>query len=69
MVAKQVTKQKQEVDIEKLKKMKMAELTKLAHDLDVEGASNLKKQEMIYKVLQASAEKEGNMFGEGVLDV
>jgi len=69
MVAKQVTKQKQEVDIEKLKKMKMAELTKLAHELDVEGASNLKKQEMIYKVLQASAEKEGNMFGEGVLEV
>jgi len=37
----------------------MAELTKLAHDLDVEGASNLKKQEMIYKVLQASARKRG----------
>jgi transcription termination factor Rho len=69
MAAKQIIKQKHEVDIEKLKKMKMAELTKLAHNLDINGASNLKKQDMIYKVLQASAEKEGNMFGEGVLEV
>jgi transcription termination factor Rho len=69
MVAKQVNKQKHEVDIEKLKKMKMAELTNLAHNLEINGVSNLKKQDLIYKVLQASAEKEGNMFGEGVLEV
>lgn len=57
------------VNIEELKEMKMAELSKLARDLDVQGASTLKKQDLIFKILQAQAEKEGLMFGEGTLEI
>ena len=57
------------VHIEDLKEMKMAELTKLAKDMNVQGASTLKKQDLIFKVLQAQAEKEGLMFGEGTLEI
>jgi transcription termination factor Rho len=57
------------VHIEQLKEMKMAELYKVAKDLDVQGASTLKKQDLIFKILQAQAEKEGLMFGEGTLEI
>ncbi len=49
--------------------MKMAELTKLARDMDIQGASALKKQDLMFKILQAQAEKEGLMFGEGTLEI
>ena len=57
------------VHIERLKDMKMAELTKLARDMDIQGASALKKQDLMFKILQAQAEKEGLMFGEGTLEI
>jgi len=57
------------VHIEELKEMKMPELTKIAHDMDVQGAGGLKKQDLIFKILQAQAEKEGLMFGEGTLEI
>ena len=57
------------VHIEQLKDMKMAELTKLARDMDIQGASVLKKQDLMFKILQAQAEKEGLMFGEGTLEI
>jgi transcription termination factor Rho len=57
------------VDIGNLKEMKITELSKLAKELNVNGASGLKKQELIFKILQARAEKEGLMFGEGVLEI
>jgi len=57
------------VNIEELKDMKMAELGKIARDLDVQGASTLKKQDLIFKILQSQAEKEGLMFGEGTLEI
>src|SRR5471030_366121 len=57
------------VHIEQLKDIKMAELTKLARDMDIQGASALKKQDLMFKILQAQAEKEGLMFGEGTLEI
>jgi len=57
------------VHIEGLKDMKMAELTKLAREMDIQGASALKKQDLMFKILQAQAEKEGLMFGEGTLEI
>ena len=59
----------EKLDIGNLKEMKMTELNKLAKDLNVNGMSGLKKQDLIFKVLQAQAEKEGLMFGEGVLEI
>jgi len=59
----------EKLDIGSLKQMKIAELNKLAKDLGVNNVSGLKKQDLIFKILQAQAEKEGFMFGEGVLEV
>jgi len=59
----------EKLDIGKLKEMKITELNKLAKELNVNGFSGVKKQDLIFKILQAQAEKEGLMFGEGVLEI
>ncbi len=58
-----------EIDSANLKKMKMAELADLAQQLKVVDFSALKKQDLIFKILQAQPEKDGNMMGEGVLEI
>ncbi len=58
-----------QIDISKLKDMKMSELTKLAKDMNINGISGIKKQDLIFKVLQGQAEREGLMFGEGTLEI
>jgi len=57
------------MDITKLKGMKMSELTKFAKGMSISGVSGIRKQDLIFKVLQAQAEKQGLMFGEGVLEI
>jgi len=57
------------VDIGTLKGLKISELNKISKDLKVNGVSGLKKQDLIFKILQAQAEKQGLMFGDGVLEV
>ncbi|MDD5045127.1 MAG: transcription termination factor Rho [Candidatus Omnitrophica bacterium] len=57
------------VDIGALKNMKITELNKFAKDLNVNGISGIRKQDLIFKILQAQAEKEGLMFGEGILEI
>ena len=57
-----------ELDIVKLKLMKINELTDLAKGLGINGISGLKKHELIFKVLQAKIEKSGLAYGEGVLE-
>lgn len=59
----------EKLDIVKLQEMKMSELNKVANRFKVEGVSVLRKQELIFKILQAQAVKEGTIFGEGVLDI
>ncbi len=59
----------EKLDIKAMKEMKITELNKLAKDLNVNGFSGLKKQDLIFKILQAQAEKEGLMFGEGILEI
>ncbi|MBU1006407.1 MAG: transcription termination factor Rho [Candidatus Omnitrophica bacterium] len=56
------------MDIEKLKAMKMPELNKVAKDMNINGIASLRKEEIIFKVLQAQTEKDGLIFGEGVLE-
>lgn len=56
-------------DIAKLKKMTIQGLTKAARELNMNSISGLRKQDLIFKILQAQAEKEGYMFGEGVLEI
>jgi transcription termination factor Rho len=57
------------MDIKELKKKKISELTKIARELNVEGASGMRKQELIFAILQAQTEKNGLIFGEGVLEI
>jgi len=57
------------MEIADLKAMSIAELTKLAKELNVNGISGLKKQDLIFKLLQAKTEKEGLIFGEGTLEI
>ncbi len=59
----------EKLEIKNLKDMKITELNKLAKELNANGTSGLKKQDLIFKILQAQAEKEGLMFGEGVLEI
>jgi len=57
------------MNIKDLKKKKINELTKIARELNVEGASGMRKQELIFAILQAQTEKNGLIFGEGVLEI
>ncbi|MEK6564889.1 MAG: transcription termination factor Rho [Candidatus Omnitrophota bacterium] len=59
----------EKVNIVNLKEMKITELNKLAKELNVNGLSGIRKQDLIFKILQAQAEKDGLMFGEGVLEI
>jgi len=43
-------------------------LTQVAKDLNIQGASGMRKQELIFKILQAQTEKSGFIFSEGVLE-
>ena len=52
-----------------LKEKNITELTKIARTLDLPGASGMRKQDLIFKILQAQSEKEGHIFAEGVLEI
>jgi transcription termination factor Rho len=56
------------MDIAQLKEMKSSALTAIAKDLNIQGASGMRKQELIFKILQAQTEKSGFIFSEGVLE-
>src|SRR3989338_3733993 len=53
----------------KLKQRNITELNEVARDLKIDGAANLRKQELIFAILQAQTEKNGVIYGEGVLEI
>src|SRR3982074_2093873 len=55
--------------ISELKEHNIPELGKLARGRDIAGTSGLRKQDLIFKILQAQSEKEGHIFAEGVLEI
>ena len=57
------------MNLKYLKKKKINELTKIARELNVEGATGMRKQDLIFAILQAQTEKNGLIFGEGVLEI
>ena len=57
------------MNLAELKEKTIAELTGIARTLNVVGASGLRKQEMIFKILEAQTEKNGLIFAEGVLEI
>jgi transcription termination factor Rho len=57
------------MNLVELKGKDIAELTAMADELKIEGVSGLRKQELIFAILQAQTEKNGMIFGEGVLEI
>jgi transcription termination factor Rho len=56
------------LNIGELKDMNISTLAKIAKDLNVAGATGMRKQELIFKILQAQTEQSGLIFSEGVLE-
>ena len=57
------------LNIGELKEMDISTLTQIAKDLNVAGATGMRKQELIFQILKAQTEKSGFIFSEGVLEV
>jgi transcription termination factor Rho len=57
------------MDISELKSKKIVELNDIAKDLNIAGYSDLRKQELIFKILEAQTAKDGLTFSKGVLEV
>lgn len=56
------------MNLVELKKMKISELTRMAKDFNIEGATGMPKQDLIFSLLQAHSEQNGLIYGEGVLE-
>jgi len=56
------------VNLQELKNKKISELNSIARDLNIEGASGLRKQDLIFAILNAQTEQNGSIYGEGVLE-
>ena len=57
------------MNVSELKSMKINELTQMAKKLKIEGYAGLRKQELIFSLLQAQIEKNGLIYGEGTLEI
>jgi transcription termination factor Rho len=55
--------------IAELKEKNITELSRIARTLEIAGSSGMRKQDLIFKILQAQSEKEGHIFAEGVLEI
>src|SRR5512139_1423719 len=56
------------MNLQELKVKKINDLAAIAKGLNIEGASSLRKQDLIFAILNAQTEKNGMIFGEGVLE-
>ena len=57
------------MNISELKEMKISELTQMAKEFKIEGAAGMRKQELIFALLQAQIEKNGSIYGVGTLEI
>jgi transcription termination factor Rho len=57
------------LNIAELKEMSIQKLTQIAKDMNVAGATGMRKQELIFQILKAQTEQSGFIFSEGVLEV
>ena len=56
------------LNLAELKEMSISKLTQIAKNMDVPGATGMRKQELVFKILAAQTEKSGLIFSEGVLE-
>jgi transcription termination factor Rho len=61
--------QRNRLDLADLKEMNITKLAAVAKALEIQGAATMKKQELVFQILRAQAEKEGLIFSEGVLEI
>jgi transcription termination factor Rho len=61
--------EKRSMNLVELKKLKINQLTQMAKELSIEGASGMPKQDLIFSLLQAQSERNGLIYGEGVLEI
>ena len=57
------------LDISIMKRKTVPDLMKVAHDLGIEGIAGIRKQELIFKILEAQTNKSGLIFSTGVLEI
>ncbi|MDY6971502.1 MAG: Rho termination factor N-terminal domain-containing protein, partial [Thermodesulfobacteriota bacterium] len=57
------------MNLVELKELKISELTKMAKEFRIEGASGMRKQDLVFSLLQAHSEQNGLIYGEGVLEI
>ncbi|HIJ60340.1 MAG TPA: transcription termination factor Rho [Nitrospirae bacterium] len=57
------------MSISELKSMSIDALINIAKELNIDGAASLRKQDLIFSILQAQTEKIGNVYGSGVLEI
>ena len=57
------------ISLSELKQKSINDLTGIAREMNVQNSTGLRKQELIFKILQSQAEKDGLIFAEGVLEV
>ncbi len=55
--------------LQELKKKPITELTEMGDELKIEGATMMRKQDLIFALLKATSEQNGNIFGEGTLEL
>jgi transcription termination factor Rho len=56
------------ISLAELKDKNITDLAKIAKELNIPGASGMRKQELIFQILRAQTEKSGLIFSEGVLE-
>ncbi|MCB0318066.1 MAG: Rho termination factor N-terminal domain-containing protein, partial [Bdellovibrionales bacterium] len=56
------------MNLNELKRLKPAELLKLAEEFKIEGANTMRRQDLIFGILSNQADSNGNIYGEGVLE-
>ena len=59
------TKTAESLNIKELKDLNIQALNQIAQDLEIEGASGIRKQELIFQILKAQTERSGLIFSEG----
>ena len=57
------------LNLKELKRKQIHELAQMARDFEVEGSSTMRKQELIFGILQAQTAQSGSIYGEGVLEI
>jgi transcription termination factor Rho len=57
------------VNVAELESKTLSDLREMARKLDISGYSGLKKQDLIFKLLQVQSEEQGNVFSDGILDI